>query len=120
MNKLKKILELASPGPWIHHFNEDPNDNAITNIDGFLIASIHPYANIKTTIKYNQEFNHQDAELIVELRNNVNNIINEHEELLKWRNLIEKLLGSKYSPEEAEEKLLSSIDKLNQIESLLK
>lgn len=106
MNNLKEISELASAGPWFHHFNDDPNDFEITDSDGCLIASIHPYANIRTVLKFKQTFNHKDAELIVELRNNVDKIIEEHEELLKWRNLIEKLLGGKYSPEEAEKKFL--------------
>jgi hypothetical protein len=112
MENLRKLSELATKAPWHHSVDDEEPGSEITDDNGSVVAFIQPHGNIRTIYSHQETFSHADARLIVELRNNVNSIIEEHEELLKWRRLFENLIGEKCSPEKAEEKFVELIQKL--------
>lgn len=61
----------ATPGPWEHGCDDSPADNSIEASSGGVVAFVQPYANIRTIIKYNAEFSHQDARFIAHSRTDI-------------------------------------------------
>lgn len=55
---LRALLAAATPGPW------HADDGNICCENGSL-AFMHPYANIRTVMKHNEEYSHADEALIV-------------------------------------------------------
>ena len=83
MKQLKKLLKKATRAPWGHDCDEEDPEGLIETEDGCCIARIHPHGNIRTVQKEGEEFSHADARLIVEMRNNIEELLNENEKYEK-------------------------------------
>ena len=75
IKNLKELLKLGAPAPWYHNCDEDDPDGSIMTEDGCCVAIIQPHGNIRTIQSTGQTFSHNDARLIVEMRNSIEEII---------------------------------------------